>query len=428
MKGEKDNIKYSTEDICRYLDGQFSEQEMLALEKAALEDPFLSDAIEGIEESRNHPASFESRLEDLQKSLEKRINNKGRKFGMIALFPNWKIAASILFILGIAALTFTRINNKIRQSEIAKSVTKDTSDEKPVVKENDTSAISPSIPLPANSETAKETTAFNQPADLKKRSGQKNLLSLSQGKTPDSLVKKDDYASAYSSKTGSDTTGESASLNSVAKEYEPAPKIADYEKDKAVLNDQGLTRSSFKNPSGNYIKGVVTDEKGIPIPNATVSIKGAKKRTITDQSGFFILYALDPEFANQLIINSEGYESFSERISPDSSYTNIIQLMPASAALSEVVKKNSTEPAIGWDAFRNYINSNKKIQTADSLLKGEEIISFVVNKKSELSSFKIEKSISPAHDAEIIRLIKKAPPLKILTGKKKRLRINVEFK
>ncbi len=70
MKGEKDNIKYSTEDIRRYLDGQFSEQEMQALEKAALEDPFLSDAIEGIEESRNHPASFESGLEDLKKVLK----------------------------------------------------------------------------------------------------------------------------------------------------------------------------------------------------------------------------------------------------------------------------------------------------------------------------------------------------------------------
>ncbi len=81
----------------------------------------------------------------------------------------------------------------------------------------------------------------------------------------------------------------------------------------------------------------------------------------------------------------------------------------------------------GWDAFRNYINSNKKIQTADSVLKGEEVISFIVNKKSELSSFKIEKSISPAHDAEIMRLIKEAPPLKIPKGKKKRLQVSITF-
>ncbi len=81
----------------------------------------------------------------------------------------------------------------------------------------------------------------------------------------------------------------------------------------------------------------------------------------------------------------------------------------------------------GWNAFRNYINSNKKILTADSLLKGEEVISFIVNKKSELSSFKIEKSISPAHDAEIIRLIKAAPPLRIPNGKKKRLQVSIIF-
>ena len=47
MKKEKNNNQYSAEYIRKYLDGQLSDQDMQALEKAALEDPFLADAIEG---------------------------------------------------------------------------------------------------------------------------------------------------------------------------------------------------------------------------------------------------------------------------------------------------------------------------------------------------------------------------------------------
>ena len=66
--------------------------------------------------------------------------------------------------------------------------------------------------------------------------------------------------------------------------------------------------------------------------------------------------------------------------------------------------------------------------TADSLLKGEEVISFSVNKNGELSSFKVVKSISPVHDAEIIRLIKSGPPLKPQKGKNQICEIVILFK
>lgn len=146
------------------------------------------------------------------------------------------------------------------------------------------------------------------------------------------------------------------------------------------------------------------------------------------------------------MISSTGYEPTLELLKPDSSYTNLIKLTPASTALNEVTitgygisKKKDISGSIikvdtqydaqvsGWIAFRNYIDSNKKILTADSVLKGDEVISFAVNNKSELSSFKIEKSLSPAHDAEIIRLIKAAPPLNLNKGKKKRLQLSITF-
>jgi hypothetical protein len=52
MEG-KSNIHYSADDIRKYLEGQLTNAEMQAMEKAVLEDPFLSDAMEGFEKVGN---------------------------------------------------------------------------------------------------------------------------------------------------------------------------------------------------------------------------------------------------------------------------------------------------------------------------------------------------------------------------------------
>jgi hypothetical protein len=130
MKEEKNNIKYSAEDIRKYLDGELSDSKMQALEKTALEDPFLADAIEGFEESRKHPVSFESDLAELQKKLALRIRDKNRKTGMIVLLSNWKIAASVIFILGLTIFTYKYIVSK-NPAELATTTKKDSSRELP---------------------------------------------------------------------------------------------------------------------------------------------------------------------------------------------------------------------------------------------------------------------------------------------------------
>ena len=83
---------------------------------------------------------------------------------------------------------------------------------------------------------------------------------------------------------------------------------------------------------------------------------------------------------------------------------------------------------MGCDAFTNYINNNKKINSADSLLKGEEVISFLLHKDGTLTAFKFDHSLSANHDSTLIQLIRTAPPLKLENGKKQRCTINIVFK
>ena len=84
-------------------------------------------------------------------------------------------------------------------------------------------------------------------------------------------------------------------------------------------------------------------------------------------------------------------------------------------------------PVAGWETFYRYINANKKISGSDSLLRGEEIISFWVHPDGKLSSFKVEKSLSTSHDVEVERLIRSGPAFKVPDGKKQRCRVTISF-
>jgi hypothetical protein len=85
------------------------------------------------------------------------------------------------------------------------------------------------------------------------------------------------------------------------------------------------------------------------------------------------------------------------------------------------------EPAYGWVAFGQYLEKNKIIPAGAENVTGNVIISFEVNKKGILSDFKIEQSLSKAHDEEAIRLIKQGPSWKLLSGRKGRVTVMVKF-
>src|SRR4051812_43173053 len=99
MAEQNTHINYSAEDIERYLKGTMSPKEMYDLEKAALQDPFLADAIEGFsntsfEESSKH-------LNEVTAALQ-----AGREETKVVPLPSksfywWRVAAMIIFIAGI---------------------------------------------------------------------------------------------------------------------------------------------------------------------------------------------------------------------------------------------------------------------------------------------------------------------------------------
>lgn len=114
------HINYSFEDIERYLQGKMPPAEMHALEKAALQDPFLADAIEGYE--RVELSTVESDLFEIRQSLASG-NEDTRVIPMRARKQWWKVAAMIILVAGAAVVGWQLMPDHSTRQEAAKEST-----------------------------------------------------------------------------------------------------------------------------------------------------------------------------------------------------------------------------------------------------------------------------------------------------------------
>src|SRR5690606_35382748 len=97
-------------DIERYLRGELSSAEMHALEKEALNDPFLAEALEGVEQTGADNFLYD--LHELNRSMHDRMRRKGRKNGKVIRLWGWTaaVAATLLLLIvsGFIAVTLLR--------------------------------------------------------------------------------------------------------------------------------------------------------------------------------------------------------------------------------------------------------------------------------------------------------------------------------
>ncbi len=97
---------YTAKDIERYHRGEMTAAEMHGLEKAALDDPFLADALEGYFMAPNAAAD----LPQVRRRLQQRIEEQKRKKVFIIGNAWLKIAALFVLIAGGGWLVFTTLS------------------------------------------------------------------------------------------------------------------------------------------------------------------------------------------------------------------------------------------------------------------------------------------------------------------------------
>ena len=170
--------KYYVHDFARYHSGTMPSDEMHALEKAALEDPFLADALDGYAFSKNS----QKELDEITIQLdEKRKQKKVVSISSLSSGAWWKIAAMFVVIAGAGYLFFFTNSQKENSLSVKEDLAKkekaeimsrakgDTSTteanvafEKPSAKKNTTSRakisgpVAESIQIPPVKNTEKE--------------------------------------------------------------------------------------------------------------------------------------------------------------------------------------------------------------------------------------------------------------------------------
>jgi hypothetical protein len=437
---------YNGDDIRRYLEGKMSPEEMHRIEKAALDDPFLADAMEGFQLSGS--GTTKEDLDELRSRLRERTREADKN-----RFVWWRMAAMLVLVLGASIAAWYLAKPIAETSTLAK---------------NEELRPLPHIDTTVTPQRFKNTTATI------KRKDESAGIALS---VPQAQKLKADTPNRLSAVT----TAQLAAANEEKSAKDISPVVIEKEsidKDKPVTgNVRSLPKASEIAPSGAtskiempqaskekkmdarsadapkseampsapsamatgsvpsfYYKGRVTDDQNKPVPYASIRISNAAgKGTYTDVQGQFSIVSSDSIL--QADILSVGYTSKRTTLTARSNLA-IIQLHPSSSALNEVVvsgygKKRANkddeqidsvesnkslpfaEPTDGWSLFEIYIKNNLRIPVHQDFLasKGAVTISFYVDPDNgRLSDFRVEKSFGTIYDKEAIRVLKEGPP------------------
>lgn len=464
----KNNIPYSPSDIEKYRKGELSARQMHDLEQAALDDPFLADAMEGL--MQNPPPSQD--FEELHKRLNTKVAEEKRRAAVILIRRRIAVAAAIILVLGLGYTFFhleTTSFSKPKQPAPA-AVARNTApatvtapapvtepapviEPAPVTTPPATASTKSSVKHHARAATAttapasswgyadSEVIADTTYADLYKNSN----LALKKTEVEKKKYYQDSVSYFSAEKNPGLTLNNDLKLKSIAL---PSAGRDDTEKYAASFN-------AFRG-SPVVINGKVLDLQNRPVAGAFLALNSNTGiGTTTDERGQFTLTLRQPDTTRQLTVSMIGFDRASfnlDELGAADKKSNVIYLKPSTTNLDEVVvvgygaHRKATEvappsdsnekldtlwknaaPVVGSQAYLQYIDAAKKKLGLDSTIRGKETISFLVSRDGSLTGFKIEQSISPAHDAGIIRLVTDGPAWRIRRGRTVRAAVTVNF-
>jgi CarboxypepD_reg-like domain/Gram-negative bacterial TonB protein C-terminal len=481
------NIKHFTAaDIEKYHQGLLSNKERHDLEKAAMDDPFLADALEGYAVAGVNAGND---IVELKKRLAERTTG-AKVIAMNAApqrsFRILRAAILVAFVAGASLLIyqfgFNKKGTEIAQAKPAKKEevklfdsTKGSSTNQPVVTTKEAAESKPGNT--SNDFTTKSTTAPVTDDKVASGSGQKGQID----ETPDVTEKKgvDEIAinkpaapqpvvttTAKDAEEKADSykiTDNTVAKNEAAKEREMAAKKFKTEsrqetnnnsvKDKATEQNNGFTAQNrraneqnlYRDRASNLFRGRVidADNNGVPFANVT-NVQDNNAGTYTDANGNFNLTYPDSILTVQ--VRSIGFENTNIQLR-NNLPTNQVVMQEDRKNLSQVVVSNQKpgiasrsrdatmkleepEPADGWSNYDTYVANNLEVPED---LKNKQTgvgaveLSFEVNKNGEPTNIKVEKSLCPKCDEEAKRLIKEGPKWKRSAAKKGRTKVTIAF-
>ncbi|MBK8521392.1 MAG: energy transducer TonB [Ferruginibacter sp.] len=459
MSDKGKNINYTAGDIEQYLAGKLSPLQMHAMEKAALDDPFLAEAMEGYAAVQNK--EWNNQLV----ALREEIANKGTVVAkVIPLHQSksnwWKIAAAVVIIGGGTIFTILFNNDKKEETDNIQ------------IAQAKTTGID-SMVLPENTQSASVTENLNPSAAAtieEKKALPGSIAKLEEAVKTDDKYIPDPSGPQLKPVTPVATTNANQNDNSIVSappvinspsaaggnNPDDVAKEINAEKNRSASKqneEEVLSRQRSKLPAkreatlNNFFTAQVVSPDNSPLPFTNISIKKENFGTYADAKGMVRLVSTDSIL--QVEVKSVGYQPKTFALRSNQASTKIIlqedepvyKDKPVSGNADMAANKRirratllkdsvvNVEPADGWDNYNRYVANNLDIPVSNVKgdLHGEVELSFDVRSNGTISNIRVNKSLGAEYDDAAKRLLQEGPQWKVKKGKKTSASIKVQF-
>ena len=403
------------DDIKRYREGRMTPSERHALEKRALSDPFLADALEGSEFIRSNEFS-----EDIGELSEK-INPK-----KVRWMTPLRIAASVILLVTSASLIYY-----FRSEETPTMLAKQETMKGGLADSNGTKMPDSSSTMLAlaKEEIREEKRALTrQPRRDIISSSKTNPLKQTPGMAGGATggaaptVQKEKLTESVESKLAETKTSDQISdLKTDDSSKDKEAEIVSMDRKKQSPS----ARAAPSQATEAIVSGKVTAaDDGTPLPGVNIVVTGTTAGTVTDPRGNYSI-AL-PSGSTSLTYSYVGMET--REMNPLGKSKLDVQLNEDAAQLSEIVVKGQSfragareelqtpvirlaTPVGGIRAYNKYLENNLHYppEALERKVKGKVTITFTVTPSGSLTDFEVVRSLGYGCDEEVIRLVQEGP-------------------
>ena len=403
-----------------YLDGKLDAKAMHFVERQALEDPFVAEALEGLKQSPKRKQT----LSILQKQLYDRVSEKPIKrklWGITTQRLSIAATATVAFI-AVSILFFMRETNR-RNAELAAHK------QGGVMVQLDSTTSIASVQPKLKEDTVTQNATKAALVDKAIKAAKTGDLAKNTKVKPALERAAQQMAEVKAAEIANESNRAKAKSAVGFGNYRPSP-VTISETVMAAAPAIGSSKIAF---SGN----VVDQSNGQPVQGAVVKLAGSKNVTATDAKGYFYLPADSNAKDKDLLINAIGFKELPVAGLQDPNA--IKNALSGNKSLNEIAlitgsnghkKENIAAPKITLHAEQNldgksadditkpipvstinysqYLENNNKLYNP----KGPEqfvILSFKVKSNGRPTNISVIKSLNKKADAEAKRLIQEGP-------------------
>lgn len=446
------HITYTLTDIQKYLAGKLSASEMHDIEKAALQDPFLADALEGYAQA---PLAIAAQhLNQITASLQQPAKEKSIAPPVTYNTGTWwKIAAMVIIIAGVGSLTWkimqpagtSASNSPLAHTEPAKQIQPQQPQQPAaIIAEVRADSVKPVPdkrllrPLPQvalNSHKPKATPVIKEEANASA------AFAAAQAKEITGRILQDSAYYHQSQQITANTTTMATLAAKEKREAQTSEALARNVEQKVVVMGYATAKSAA---NSNLLHGTVTDAEGQPVTGASVKVMNGNAVSITDERGKFALKTLDT--TARVEITSIGFETMNAIVSVRKN--NVVKLESEEESLSDMVVTelhSRKKPAVtaekttadsinlhpqgGWQSFQEYVYK-KMHQEVDTTggpqqVSGTIELEFAIDQNGKPRDFKVLKSFDKSFNDKAISALQNGPLW--LGDKKKKGRVTVKY-